>query len=268
MNHTLIDSHCHPPPLAENEAGRLPDWLQGAIECGVSECIAVGTDPDDWSAHCNLAASYPEHVHWTAGLHPCHVEDDFRSRLELLPPLLECLEGRRPCALGEIGLDFTKLSKDIREERAEQQREAFSTQLQWAKRFQLPVVIHSRGTVLECLEIIQQEGFPAERTLFHCFVEGPETLAKIRAAGAKCSFTGIITFKNAREVRSSLETNGLENLILETDSPYLSPEPFRGRRNEPARVSILADYCADFFGTTRERIAEITRRNTENFFDF
>jgi len=263
MTTTLIDSHCHP----HDEPGEgKPAWLSRAVDAGVAECIAVGTDRDDWHRFRDLATAFPQNIHWTIGLHPSYVGPDFATHLQELPAFLGDREKKRPCAVGEIGLDFTRLPKEGRRDCIELQERAFRQQLVIARDLQLPVVIHSRGTVDECLAIIHETAFPPEQAIFHCFSEGPETLARIRATGAKCSFTGIVTFKNAQNVREAMRSNGLENLILETDSPYLSPEPYRGQKNEPARTAALADFCADFFQTSRETIARISRRNTTEFF--
>lgn len=266
MSLSLIDSHCHPPAEHGNGNSKIPDWLIRSREAGVDECIAIGTDSEDWGRHQKLAARFPDAVHWTVGLHPSYVGEDYESQLSELPQYLDHSTTKPVCALGEIGLDFTRLPKDRREETIAWQMDAFRRQIELAANRNLAIVIHSRGTIPECLQIIDETGFPPERTIFHCFSEGRENLEKLRAAGANCSFTGIITFKNAKEVREALEWNGLDNLILETDSPYLSPEPFRGKPNEPARVAILAQYCADFFGVTPEKVAAITRRNTKKFF--
>lgn len=264
MKPTLIDTHCHPPAEAEDPSA---SWLHRAIEAGVSECIAVGTDREDWPLHRELSLKFPDNLYWTVGLHPSYVEADFAEQVQAIPAYLKAPPEERPCAIGEIGLDFTRLPKNERDECKERQRQAFRLQLQIASDYGLPVVIHSRGTVTECLGILDESGFPAEKTIFHCFAEGPETLSEIRTCGANCSFTGIVTFKNAANVREAMKANGLENLILETDSPYLSPEPFRGKKNEPARVATLAEYCASVFETTPEEIARITTANARSFFD-
>jgi TatD DNase family protein len=171
-----------------------------------------------------------------------------------------------PCAIGEIGLDFTRLPKDDREERIGWQRDAFARQLRLARSVGLPAVVHSRGTVSECLEGLAAEEFPGEKVVFHCFAEGPESLAAVREYGCRCSFTGLVTFKNAANVREALRLHGLGELMLETDSPYLSPEPFRGKPNHPARTAVVAEFCADLFGTDPDRIAKVTTRNTRRFF--
>jgi len=251
-------------------AGDDPDRSDGPTRVrrsGVQEWIAIGTEAADWTAHARLADANPGTVHWTAGLHPCHVQDDFETELDHLECLFEHLpDGPAPCAIGEIGLDLTKTSKSDRNQVADRQKIAFIRQLVLARRLGLPVVIHSRGAVEECLTILNETGFPPEKTLFHCFAEGPETLRRLRTAGVLCSFTGIPTFRNAANVREALIENGVDNLILETDSPYLSPEPHRGKPNEPARTRIIAEFCADLFSVPLEEIARISTANTRKFF--
>jgi len=263
---TLIDSHCHPVSLQKEESTDPPGWLQRAQEAGVSHCIAIGTDPGDWETYRQLASRFPGSISWTAGLHPSYVGENYDSSLRLLDTYLASDQSPRPCALGEIGLDFTRLKKETREENIRWQSDAYSQQLQKAQAHDLPVVIHSRGTVTECLAILSETSFPPERAIFHCFAEGVESLQKIKAAGAHCSFTGIITFRSAENVREALAANGLENLILETDSPYLSPEPYRGKRNEPARIATIAEFCADFFKTDVETVARVSTENARRFF--
>lgn len=256
----LIDSHCHPPPDAA-------DWLANARRAGVAEWIAIGTDPSDWNRHASLAASEPGAVHWTAGLHPSHVTPRFEHDLDALAALLDRPpDGPPPRAVGEIGLDFTRLPKEERGAAQARQEKAFAAQLALAAEHRLPVVIHSRGTALECLAILRDSALPPERAVFHCFAEGPGILETVRSSGARCSFTGIPTFRNAGEVREALRLHGPDDLILETDSPYLSPEPFRGKPNEPARLRVLAEFCAEFFGRDLETVAETTTRNARDFF--
>ncbi len=262
----LIDSHCHPPPDA-TEGASVAGWMERSTNAGVLEWIAIGTESDDWRRHADLARKYPGTVHWTAGLHPSHVTDNLDAELETLESLLaDPAHSPPPCAVGEIGLDYTRLPKEGRNSLIDRQKSAFAAQLDLARKHGLPVVLHSRGTVPDCLEILGSSGFPAEHAIFHCFAEGPGTLAEVREAGALCSFTGIPTFRNAGDVRAALKENGLESLILETDSPYLSPEPFRGKPNEPSRVRVIAEFCAEFFETSLEEIARITHRNTRDFF--
>ena len=256
---TLIDSHCHPPADAA-------EWISRAREAGVGELIAIGTESADWSRNAATAAAHPGTVHWTAGLHPGHVAGDVEEQLAALEDCFAAGSAPPPCAVGEIGLDFTRLPKEGRGEIVARQKKAFSRQLHLARELDLPVVVHSRGTVAECLEVIRASGFPGERVLFHCFAEGPGQLETVRAAGARCSFTGIVTFRNAAEVREALRISGPDSLILETDSPYLSPEPHRGKPNEPARLADIAAFCARFFAIDPADLARTTTANTRAFF--
>lgn len=263
---SLIDSHCHPPPPDRGHA-KTAEWMERSEKAGVHEWIAIGTESGDWSRHAALAGSRPGKIHWTAGLHPSHVEEDFEEELARLETLLGgSTEIPPPCAVGEIGLDYTRIPKEDRERVIERQKSAFAFQLELAVQRNLPVVIHSRGTVPDCLKILESSNLSPERAVFHCFAEGPDTLDSVRRTGAQCSFTGIPTFRSADNVREALIRNGLESLILETDSPYLSPEPFRGKPNEPARVRVIAEFCSELFHATLEEVARITRRNTQSFF--
>ncbi len=261
----LIDSHCHPP--AQGKEPSADSWLERSRAAGVGEWIAVGTDPSDWHAHAALAREHPGTVHWTVGLHPSHVGERFEADMDVLRRILaDPGEGPPPCALGEIGLDFTRLPKEGREQAVHRQRHAFAAQLEMARTADLPVVVHSRGTVAECLEILGASGVSPSRAVFHCFAEGPETLEAVRGAGARVSFTGIPTFRNAAEVREALRLSGFEDLMLETDSPYLSPEPFRGKPNEPARLRVIAEFCAELFGVTLQEVATVSTANVRTFF--
>ncbi|MEM0964726.1 MAG: TatD family hydrolase [Verrucomicrobiota bacterium] len=262
----LIDSHCHPPNEGGSPTEEAHAWLNRAQTQGVGRIIAIGTDTDDWESHRTMASTYPGRVHWTVGLHPSYVDKNQREKIKKIRSYWESSNGQLPCAVGEIGLDYTRLPKESRNSFQILQREAFERQLQLAKDLNLPVVIHSRGTVTDCLEVLSAVDFPGEKALFHCFAEGPETFKAVESFGARCSFTGIITFKNAEAVRESLAKNGLERLILETDSPYLSPEPFRGKRNEPAHTATLAQFCADFFKCSLEEVISTSERNTRDFF--
>lgn len=262
----LIDSHCHQPAETGDES-KVDQWLENSATAGVMEWIAIGTDSSDWNRHAELARTHIGKIHWTAGLHPCHVGADSESEIAKLEALLEDPpEGPPPCALGEIGLDYTRIPKDERDQAVDRQQSAFLAQLRLAGERNLPVVIHSRGTVDDCLTLLTHSGFPPEKAIFHCFAEGPDALRKISATGARCSFTGIPTFRSAASVREALREHGLDSLILETDSPYLSPEPLRGKPNEPARVRIIAEFCADLFNASLEEVSEVTTRNTRDFF--
>lgn len=258
----LIDSHCHFSPSLD--ISEIDSQLQRAAEVGVQEIIGVGTDPDDWSSYHSLATKR-KNLHWTCGLHPCHVEEDWEKALEKMKSTLR-ESTTPPCAIGEIGLDFTRLPKNDRERQIHHQKQAFRKQLHIAQEVDLPVIIHSRNAVLECLTVLKEEEFPSAKAVFHCFSEGPDIAQILLELGVCLSFTGILTFNSAENVRESALLAGLDRILLETDSPWLSPVPFRGQKNEPSRVRTIAEYCATLFSCSLEEVAERTTKNTKNFF--
>jgi TatD DNase family protein len=174
----------------------------------------------------------------------------------------------RPEALGEIGLDRFHLPKDTVE--ADRifawQKAAFIEQLSLAKRLGCPVVIHSRGAFEECVRMIDASGIDWRKVVFHCFTEGPVEIAELMKRGGYGSFTGVITYKNAENVRAAALAQGLERLMIETDAPYLTPMPHRGKPNEPAYLRHTAEFCAGVFGVSYERLAEVTTINAKRFF--
>jgi TatD DNase family protein len=160
------------------------------------------------------------------------------------------------------------LSKDVPE--AEKvfawQKAAFTEQLSIAKRLGCPVVIHSRGAFVECVDLIDASGVDWRKIVFHCFTEGPLEIAELMKRGGYGSFTGVITYKNADNVRAAALAQGIERLMIETDAPYLTPAPHRGKPNEPAYLRHTAEFCAELFGVSYEKLAEITTANARHFY--
>lgn len=279
----LIDTHTHLESF--HKRGELPATLQRAREAGLEAMIAIGTDTDDWTVYRDLAGGHRGLVHYTVGLHPCSVGADWAVRVAQL----EGFWGRAvspfaadnprrgsesapylfPVALGETGLDRFHLPKDNPAE-AEKilswQKAAFAEQLAWAKRLGCPLVVHSRGAFAECVQMIDTSGMDWSRVVFHCFTEGPLEMAELTKRGGYGSFTGVITYKNADAVRAAALAQGLDRLMIETDAPYLTPMPHRGKPNEPAYLRHTAEFCAGVFGVSYERLAEITTANAKKFF--
>lgn len=259
-----IDTHTHLESFVRQ--GRLDEILSNARQAGVERMITIGTDPEDWGLYQTLAAGHPGVIDFTVGLHPCHVTDGWQRDLDKILPFFQT--GPRPVAVGETGLDRFHLDKDpgVAEKQLALQAEAFRAQLELASRLDVPVVIHSRGAFQDCVELIDESGFDWERVVFHCFTEGPSAMEMIRGHGARGSFTGVITYKNAREVREAALAQGLEVLMLETDAPYLSPMPKRGKPNEPAYLAHTAAFVAELFGLEPDELARLTGRNARSFF--
>lgn len=260
----LIDSHCHLQGFQKN--GTLGEVLQRAQQAGVGQMIAVGTSTSDWVPYREMSAAHPGKISYTAGLHPCYVEADWADDVTQLSPFF--MPPHPPCALGEIGLDYFHLPKDpvAAGETMLHQEAAFREQLALARELEVPVIIHSRDAFDDTRRMIDESGIDWARVVFHCFSYGPEEIKQINERGGRASFTGIVTYKKADSVRAALATQGLERLMLETDCPYLAPEPHRGEGNEPAYLKYIAERAAEVLGVAPDALAAITTANTRNFF--
>lgn len=263
----LIDTHTHLESFARR--GEADAILQRARAAGLEALVTIGTDADDWGLYRELAAAHPGFVHYTAGIHPCSVDERWRERFATLASFWTGSAGPKPVGLGEIGLDRFHLPKDGAEAAARifaYQREAFAAGLALAKELGCAVVVHSRGAFQECVDMVDASGVDWRKVVFHCFTEGVAEMAELQRRGGWGSFTGIITYKTAENLRQAAKVQGLERLMLETDAPYLTPVPHRGKPNEPAYLSHTADFCAELFGVSRERLAEITTANARRFY--
>lgn len=263
----IIDSHCH---LAKfHQRGDLDAVLSRATAQGVTRLITIGTSSADWSLYRDLARAYPHRIAFTAGLHPSDVNEAWETEIENLIPFFETSRKEdRPVALGEIGLDYFRLTSDPgrRETTVRNQKAALAAQLDLAARFETPVVIHSRSAQDDCVSMIEASPVDPARCVFHCFAGDPDEARQLEERGIAVSITGIVTFKSAAKLRESVRVFGPDRLMVETDSPYLAPEPFRGEENEPAHTRIVANFLADQLGIPTVDFAGRTRRRTESFF--
>jgi TatD DNase family protein len=262
---SLIDTHTHLDSYARD--GTLSAVLERACAAGLEAMITIGTAPDDWSLYRDLAAQHRGFVHYSVGLHPCSVDAGWKVALEQVEEFWSA--NPRPAALGEIGLDRFHLPKEPGE--AETvfgwQRDAFAQGLAIAKRLGCPVVIHSRGAFRECVELIDASGVDWARVVFHCFVEGEAEMVELTRRGGRGSFTGILTYKNAENVRAAAKAQGLARLMIETDAPWLTPAPHRGKPNEPAFLRHTAEFAAqDVLGISYDELAAVTTANARKFF--
>lgn len=262
----LIDTHTHLESFARQ--GSLDGALARARAADVEAMITIGTSPDDWQMYRGLAAAHPGFVHYAVGLHPCAVEATWATAVGEIEQFWSG-PGRRPVALGECGLDRFHLPKDAAE--AEKifawQRAAFAEQLDLAKRLGCPIVVHSRGAFRESVDLIDASGVDWARVVFHCFTESDVEMAELNRRGGVGSFTGIITYKNAEAIRAAAKSQGLGRFMIETDAPYLTPVPHRGKPNEPAFVRHTAEFAAaDVFGVSGAELAEKTTANARRFF--
>jgi TatD DNase family protein len=250
----VIDSHCHltDPRLAE----QLDSVLERAASAGVRRMITIGTDLDDALNAIELCRAIGN-VRCAVGIHPNHCG---HVPVEDLPQLRQLQSDPSVVALGEMGLDYhwDYVPRD-------RQRHVFEFQLQLASKLGRPVVIHCREATDDCLAIMR--GHPAVRAVFHCFTGSRAEARKILDAGYLLGFTGAVTFKKNEELRAACKLAPLDRILVETDAPYLSPEPVRNQKtNEPAFVMHVAAVVAQVHRVSVEELDGITSTNAGSFF--
>lgn len=258
----LIDSHCHIDGEAFDED--RDDVVRRAKEAGVVAMLNVGTgDPhsDDFRRAVAVAEKY-DNVYASVGVHP-HDAKLYDDKAE--EHLIDLAKSEKVIAWGEIGLDYyyDHSPRDV-------QQEVFRRQIRTAKRLGLPVIIHSRDADDDTVEILTQEF--SEQTenrsgIMHCFGGTPAMAEAIMPLGFLISFAGNVTFKKAENLRDAVRVVPIEKLLVETDCPFLTPIPFRGKRNEPSYVVHTANFLADIYGVSPEVLAEQTTKNFSTFFD-
>jgi len=264
----LVDTHTHLDAAAR--AGGLPGLLQRARDSGVAWMIAIGTAPDDWELNRGLARDHHECIRYTVGLHPCSVDGAWEAAVAGLARFWEAAGNDAPVALGECGLDRFHLPKEPGEAARlfALQRAAFEAQLAVARRVGCAVVVHSRDAFRECVETIDGSGVDWARVVFHCFSEGEREILELASRGGRGSFTGILTYRKADAVRAAAKAQGLGRLMIETDAPYLSPAPHRGKPNEPAYLRLTAECAAGVLGVSLDELASATTATARAFFGF
>lgn len=241
-----IDTHCH-MTLEESK-----DLLPAARAANVERCIVIGTDRST-SAEAQRVAQAHEGVWATAGIHPHEAEHGTAGIAELLDqPFV--------AAVGECGLDYFYDHSPRQEQRA-----VFAEHIGWAHELDQALVVHSRDAWDDTFAILDSEGIPP-RTVLHCFTGGVAEAEKALERGASLSFSGIITFPNAEDVREAAASCPLERLLVETDAPFLTPVPYRGKPNAPANVVIVGQRLAETKGLSAAEIAEATWRNASKLY--
>ncbi len=251
----LIDTHTHIYLDQFKDDREL--MINRAIANNVKEFYLPNIDSNSIADMLALEAAYPENCYAMMGLHPCSVKEDFEKELSIVE---EWLGKRHFCAIGEIGID---LHWDITY--IEEQKEAFRRQIRWAIELDIPIVIHSRKSTQEVLEVLREEKHEKLRGIFHCFGGSVEEAEAIIEQGFYLGIGGVLTFKKAG-LDKTLASIDLKHLVLETDSPYLAPTPYRGKRNESGYVQLIAEKLALVKGVELEKITAITSQNAKNIF--
>ncbi len=250
----LVDTHCH-LDFPEFDADR-EQVISRAMQAGVSLIVNIGATLETSACACAMAEKYPQ-VYAGVGVHP-HDAAGFDQASEVR--LKELAFRNKVVAVGEIGLDYYRNLSP-----AGKQVDAFNRQINLAKELELPLVIHSRQADADTLKILK--GAMPVRALIHCFSGDKVFLDGCLELGFFISFTCNVTYKKAQGLRDLLKIVPLDRLMLETDAPYLSPEGFRGRRNEPMQVKLLAEAVSTVKGVSFEEVAANTTRNAREFFN-
>jgi TatD DNase family protein len=252
----LVDTHCH---LYLNDFKEdSPEVIRRAMDEGVEKFYLPNIDMAVVPDMLALESAYPGQCFAMMGLHPCSVKENYRDELAVMR---EWLDKRKFAAIGEVGLDFFWDTTFEQE-----QYEAFHTQADWAVQFGLPLVIHSRKSLDECIALVNEHQTGSLTGIFHCFSGTVEQAEKIIELGFYLGIGGVVTYKNGG-LEPVLEKIGLDRVVLETDAPYLTPVPFRGKRNEPAYLKYIAEKIALITGKEISEVAEITTENALKVFE-
>ncbi|GAA4939174.1 TatD family hydrolase [Algibacter agarivorans] len=251
----ITDTHTHLYSEAFDEDRN--EMINRAIELGVSRFFIPAIDSTYTESMLQLEKDFPEHVFLMMGLHPTHVKDNYKAELKHVE---EQLAKRKFYAVGEIGIDlyWDKSTLDI-------QKRAFKHQIQLAKQYKLPIVIHCREAFDEIFQVLETEKSDDLFGIFHCFTGTLEQAHQAISYNMKLGIGGVATFKNGK-IDQFLNQINLKYIVLETDSPYLSPAPYRGKRNESAYIIKVLEKLSHIYNVPLDEIAEITTQNSKDVF--
>jgi len=254
----LVDSHCHLDRVDLSAYDNSFDAMLAAANAeGVEHMLCVSIDLESYPAMLELVDDHPG-ISVSVGVHP----NDHDRREPTVEELVELAAHPRNVAIGETGLDYFRSDR----ESCDWQRERFRTHIRAANACEKPLIIHTRDARQDTIRILQEEHAEKARGVMHCFTETWEMAQQAMELGFYISFSGIVTFKNAEELRDVAMRVPLERMLIETDSPYLAPTPYRGKPNEPKYVSRVAETIAELRGIQADELARITRDNFYNLF--
>ncbi len=251
----ITDTHTH--LYSEQFVGDRKAMIERALAAGVTRFFLPAIDSSYTEAMLTLWKQYPENMFLMNGLHPCNVKENYREELAHVEALME----QYKCyAIGEIGIDLYWDTTFLKE-----QQEAFLTQIRLAKRHHLPIVIHCRNAFDEVFEVLEEERDASLFGIFHCFTGTEEQAHRAIGYGLHLGIGGVVTFKNGK-IDTFLKSIPLEHIVMETDSPYLAPVPYRGKRNESAYIVEVMKKLSDIYELSEAEVARITTENSEKIF--
>lgn len=253
----LVDTHTH--LYAEEFDADRDEMLQRAFKNGVTKILLPNIDSTSLQGMKNLCDRYPDNCYPMMGLHPCSVKDDFETELALVEK--ELFSNYKYYGVGEMGLDLY-WDKTF----YPQQKTAFIQQVKWSIELNLPLSIHTREATDEAIELLSMPELKGARGVFHCFGGTSQQAEQIIGLGFHLGIGGVLTFKNSN-LGEVLATIDLKHIVFETDSPYLAPVPYRGKRNESAYILNIAQKLAELKDISQEEMAAITTANVTAIFD-
>ncbi|MER3316886.1 MAG: TatD family hydrolase [Allomuricauda sp.] len=251
----ITDTHTHLYSEAFDED--RDEMMQRALDAGVERFFIPAIDSTYTQSMLDLESNYPDNVFLMMGLHPTHVKENYNKELAHVE---EWLSKKKFYAVGEIGVDLYWDKTFLKE-----QQEAFAYQIQLAKKYQLPIVIHCRDAFDEVFEVLEQEKGENLFGIFHCFTGTLEQAHQAISYNMKLGIGGVATFKNGK-IDQFLNKIDLEHIVLETDAPYLAPTPYRGKRNESAYIIQVLEKLSSIYSMSEEEIAAITTENSKEIF--
>ena len=252
----LVDSHCHLDRLDLERSGGLAGVLETAAAHGVTRLLSVATDLESWPTLARLTEPYPQ-IALSVGVHPSEDGGRAPTKAELTALGRES----RVVAIGETGLDY-----HYGADSADRQRAWFRVHIAAARELGKPLIVHTRAARADTLRILKEEGAAEVGGVLHCFTENWAMAEQALALNFHVSFSGIVTFKNAQQIQDAARRLPAERLLVETDSPYLAPVPYRGKPNQPAWVRHVAEFVAGLRGEPLERVAATTTANYGRLF--
>ena len=251
----ITDTHTHLYSEAFDEDRKA--MVDRAVALGITRFFIPAIDSSYTQAMFDLENEFPDHVHLMTGLHPTSVKDNYMEELKHVESLLS---QRSFCAIGEIGIDLYWDTSTL-----DLQKNAFKHQIELAKHYQLPIVIHCRDAFDEVFEVLETAQDDKLFGIFHCFTGTFEQAQRAIALNMKLGIGGVVTFKNGK-IDQFLKDIDLKHIVLETDAPYLSPTPYRGKRNESAYIIQVLQKLSEIYGISEEELARITTENSKDIF--
>ncbi len=255
MSLSFIDTHAH--LYDEQFEEDRDEIIQRSIAAGVSKIFLPNCDSETIAPMLRMASKWPQHCFAMMGVHPCYIKENYKQELAIAE---QWLGKEKFAAIGEIGLDYYWDTTFVTE-----QKEAFNIQMDWALQYDLPIVIHTRESMQDGIDMVRAKQNGNLKGIFHCFGGSAEEAQQIIDLGFYLGIGGVVTFKKSTlpEVLANIP---LEHIVLETDAPYLAPVPYRGKRNESAYIPLMAATIATIKGCTVEEVAIATTSNAERIF--